>query len=80
MRAELKKDEKQPTFTFDIVGDNQKVFVGAFEVPDLEHAVKAARRQCKTFTLPGWRLYCREADKDFPVVQFVHPDGSKEFA
>lgn len=75
-----KKDEKQPTFTFDIIGDNQKVFVGAYEAPDLERAVKLARKSCKTFTLPGWKLRCRETGNEFSVVQFVAPDGKKEFA
>jgi len=72
----MSEEEKElPTFTFDIRREGQQVPVGAFKAAKLEHAVREARKQCKSFTLPGWELVCRETGACFPAVQFKTNTG-----
>lgn len=79
----MKNDKEQlelKRFTFDLIGDGQKVFCGEFNVPDLERGVNEARKLCKRLTLPGWELLCRETGSTFPAVQFRNPNGTKQYA
>lgn len=78
----LKKPDTPPrlTFTFDLAGDGKKVFCGAFKTETLEKAVREARKRCKSLTLPGWRLHCRETGNDYAAVEFKSEDGTKSYA
>ena len=74
------KDQIAQTYVFYVVGDGRRVFCGTFSHLKFEGALKMARQQCKSLTLPGWELECDTPGahyKDrFPAVQFT--DGGKK--
>lgn len=48
-------------YRFRLQGHGQDIDAGTFNAESEEKAFREARKGCKRFSLPGWRLVCLES-------------------
>ena len=72
----MAKTRELHKFTFRLRGHGQDVPAGVYEAETIEKAFKAALKNCKPFSIPGWELFCIESGGAMPAAEFI--DGQEK--
>ena len=72
----MRKEKELHKFTFRVRGHGQDVPAGEYMAETIDNAFKAALKNCKHFTQPGWELFCVESGGSMPAAEFIE-NGEK---
>lgn len=78
MSAKAKEKPAPRDFVFRLQGHGQDIDAGTFRAETEEKAFKEARKGCKRFELPGWRLVCVTTGTSEGAATVYTPGGEAE--